>query len=297
MTQESSDRIYQAENLRVNGKLSQAMWEVRDALIDPTSIEGKSDDELSDLIRKWRIYTVAGMSLAREKWLAVNARKALLLTKPIFETYYFHPVVEGRSPGFLEDNEGHLYDHRAEMLRDIGKYYLLAFNVSGDLHFLAQSTANFERAIGEAVLDGPRGIAMIELGQIRKFSNSLNHRPPGSIYQTYVHEGYELAIPGAIDESNEDRIKWILINTRYEANHFLSERQKPNLSYHIQREVAQVDIESIDDLMKKKYGGDIEVRKILSEHEGKIISFQHHALAWRLTRFGVDFSGLRLAAS
>lgn len=281
MSIEHRDSIYQAEALRVAGKLPEALEQVKDSLINPEIIPVLPDQVLSDYIRKWRIWTVTGMSMAQKKWLAGNARDALLAVKPIFTTYYHHPEVEIRSRNYLQDNEGHLYDHRAEMLRDEGKYWLVAYSISGNTIFLNHAEISFEHAVSSAVLDSPKGIAMIELGAVKRRQNELRKRPKGSIYETYIHHGFHQALDTVVEFGDQDRLKWLLIVTRTEGQ--LAHGNK----------IAEEDIEEIDQILNSKLGL-MGARKLISEHDRKMITSDLHGRVWALTRLGVDFSQIPL---
>lgn len=286
MSTEFKNRIYQAEALRVAGKLPEALEQVKDSLIDPETIPQLHDNLLSDYIRQWRIFTVTGMSLAQRRWLAKNARDTLLAVKPIFTTYYHNPIIDARSRGYLTDNEGHLYDHRAECLRDEGKYFLVAFYISGNSKFLNQSVVTFERAVSQAVLDDPKGIALVELGLVKDLQNAHLKRAAGSVYQTYIHQGFELALEPVIESGNQDRLKWLLNNVTAASSHH--QEKDPT---------AKQDLLEVDYQFNSIFG-DIGAAKIKRGYKKALfLSRLRRALTWRITRLGIDFSGLDLSTT
>lgn len=282
MSTEHRDIIYTAESLRVAGQLQQVLELVRDSLVDPSIIQTMDDNLLSDHIRQWRIATVTGMSMTQSRWLAINAQDSLLEIRPVFTTYYHHPEVSTRSRNYLVDNEGHLYDHSAEMIRDEGKYYSIAFYISGNPLYLTQSAAAFERAIDQAALDEPQGIAMIELGQIKGLINSYYHKGPSSVYQTYIHPGFELALNPVIRSGNEDRIKWLVNNIMYEAQYYM----RGNF-------VAKEDYQEAE-LHLKEIFGEKRSKDIQKEFKRLLLDRLLHKLIWNATRLGVNFSSLGL---
>lgn len=278
MSTEHRDSIYRAENLRVAGQLEKALAEVYDARIDPTTIPSLSDNLLSDYIRKWRVWTVTGMSLAQKQWFAKDARDTLLAIKPIFTDYYNNSDVQRRSRNYLKDNEGHDYDHWAEMLRDKGKYWLVAYDISINSRFLDESIENFQTAYNHALLNSPKGIAQIELGKTIRMRLGLNHEATGLAYDMYVHEGYELAKPAVLASGDRDRLKWLLNTVGDEA---------ALASFH--SNIAKQDMKDVDNDFNLIFGK-YEARKTRREHNLKQLAFIAHRITWNLTRTGVDFS-------
>lgn len=277
MSTEHRNHIYRAENFRVSGKLPEAMQLVQDALIDPATISTLPENLLSDHIRKWRIWTVAGLSLAQRQWLAKDARDSLLTIKPIFTTYYHHPEVERRAPNYLKDNEGHPYDHQAEMLRDEGKYWLVTSHIFGDAKFLEEAIRTFEIAISQATLDSPKGIAMIELGQTLSLRRGLNRHQKESIYQSFVHQGFELALPAILESQDQDRLAWLLNTVMGEAGF---NRTNP---------MAAADAASTWTKYKELFNQGL-AEAMWDRHQRRMLSLHTHVLVWRMTKLAVNFS-------
>lgn len=279
---EHRDNIYRGENLRLSGQFGAALATVRNALIEPGTIPTLSDPLLSDYIRKWRILTVTGTSLAQRKWLAKNARGILLQVRYIFSTYYHHPDVERKAPQYLQDNEKHEYDHYTEMIRDEGRYFMASFNIFEKRDFLENAIEAFQKATNSAVLNSPKGIALIELGQALKMSNELDDQPNPRLYREYFHPGFRLAEGTVIKEGNRDRLAWLLNHIIDASSHYLL-----------------IDQDAVDDWAKarddfRRLFTPEESQKVQKQHSQKKLMRKLHQIVWKFTRLGLDSFPLSL---
>lgn len=271
------ESIYQAENSRVAGKLKEALKDVSDARIDPSTIPNLPNNELSDLIRKWRIWTVTSMGLAQKQWWTKDAIDILLSAKPIFTDYYLNPDVFRRARNFLKDNEGHDYDHNAEMMRDRGKYYQVAYYISGKEQFLEEAIKTYFRTTHQARLKSVNGITMMEHGIAISLRDNLPRERVKQNYERLIHSGFEMARDSELKDGPSDRLAWVLLNTQDQAAYARSCGSK----------IAQEDI--ITTTKDLYVFGDKRVSTLL-KHSMKNITLSFHQQIWEWTRNGVDFS-------
>lgn len=288
LSTEYRNSIYKAEDDRVSGRLQQALEQVQDALIDPATISDLPNNVLSDRIREWRIFAVTTMSLAQKPWFADHARDVLLQVKPIINTYYYHPDVQRRAKTLLADNEGHRYDHWAEMRRDVGKYWMVGSYISNHRPHLNQAMRLFERAVKDSNLSNSKGIAQIELGQALNIYNGVG--VPGTIlravYRDYIHEGFETAREAVQLSGDVDRLAWL-------CNAILDETSKSGLA---KNDLAVADRNRAQALLNGVFEPK-RAKELRHQHQIRKLSLGAHRFGWRVTGAGIDFSQIDLTAN
>lgn len=278
MSIEQRQNIYQAEHLRAAGNLDTAWDLIKGSFINPSIIDALPDSFLSDHIRQWRIGVSIKTSLAQRVWTARGATGKLAAAGNIIRNYYHHPAVQVRALDFLTDNEGHPYNFAAEMLRDEGKYFSVAFYISGNFQFLTSAIIAYERTIEHAQLDSSKGLAMIELGQAKKMKNELLRKPRESVYETYISPGFDL-IRDTKGPQDLDRLFWVLTTVIRES----SLSPHANLS-----NLNQLCAESL----LEEHFGKCGAGKFILKSDLKILGLNIHKKVWGATRNRLDFSSL-----
>lgn len=188
--------IYKAEELRARGKYNEAIKLVKPSLsIGYKEIEDGSDHELSDLMRAWRIDVTANTSAAKRSWDGYSAYAHLRAASTVIDVFYDNSFVLERVHSFKKDNEGHPYDFETEMLRDKGRYCVVAAAITGDSSFMIAAEGFFSKALEKASEVTVAGLVRIELG-IHTGNFNMIRQGFGQVYE------YSLAL------GNFDRARW-----------------------------------------------------------------------------------------
>ena len=189
--------IHEAGAKRASGKYQEAVNLVVEATnCSEEELTRLSSEELSDLMRAWRIDVVANTSLAKRSWTGESAVFHLKEAQLVIEDYYNDPHVKDQAPQFKKDNEGHPYDFAVEMLRDKARHCLAAATITGDASFRLAAIDFFEKAVRLYSEDlGTRGLVIME-NQIARGDHL------GIFY------GYEGIVPQSIATGNLDRARW-----------------------------------------------------------------------------------------
>lgn len=191
--------IHTAENLRVSGKLTDAVRLASQARINPEKLSSNlSNDGLSDLMQAWRIDVVTNTSLAKRTWNGKRAVRHLGEAKKVIKTYYDNSYVLEKAPQFKQDNEGNPYNFDAEILRDKGRYCLVAAALTGNASFIDAAKDLFLKAGTAEAEEHPfrgLGLAWMELGiTIKNFE--------------LIRSGYEGTYLRPVTWGNLDRARW-----------------------------------------------------------------------------------------
>lgn len=188
--------IHTAEDLRVSGKLTDAVRLASQARINPEKLSSNlSNEGLSDLMRAWRIDVVANTSAAKRTWNGEKSVTHLREAQNVIKTYYDHPKVLGMAPLFDKDSEGNHYHFAAEMERDRGRYCLAAAAATGNSSFLVTAHEFFLNAMRLTEEDTARGLARMEAGIIAGDYRAIS-------------AGFEEVYLPSVEQGNFDRARW-----------------------------------------------------------------------------------------
>jgi len=137
-----------AEGLRVKGELAAAIAICRrEADLSPGQIDRIPREKLPDLMRFWRIWSIAAMGLYSRQWDGNKADRFLTEVKDVILRYCFHTRVQQEAAAMKTDSEGHEYQMQAEMYRDKGRMCLKLAELTGLTCYLDSAIRAFQSAI------------------------------------------------------------------------------------------------------------------------------------------------------
>lgn len=282
MSGEYTEKIYQAEQLRVAGKTREATTLAKEYLTQ-TNPAHISVEELTDQARMARIFVVSSLSTARKQWIAPKVVSEMIPARDLILGFYKRPVVKERLYGVDKDNQGHTYEFLAEMHRDVYKYNVVSFHVTGQRQFLMSAANEIEQVMQLTNSPQVSGIASVESFQLFQLFNRDKRRQL-TRYEIDLHNSIIPTLRAIEISGDRDRMAWYLLNLMHETSRLSGDKTAV---------YARNAFQLVNKELAKQFGDREAFVKEFKFNRDKAVQSLRTRI-WSLTRNGIDSSVLLL---